>query len=327
MTQEQHSIDIVFTWVDGNDPEHQLKMKPYLKNSEHLHDDVAGPTRFRPSGELLFSVASVFRFAPFVRKIFIVTDNQQPLLQEVIRQHFPESSIQIEIVDHKTIFRGFEEVLPVFSSRSIETMLYRIPGLSEHFVYFNDDFFIIRPVSPGDWFENNKSVVYGYWRSVWIDRSISYLKPRKQGHKPVGYKDGILTAAKTLHENFRYFYMSHAPLPLQRSTFETYFSKHPDILRKNASHKFRHKTQFNPQGLFYLLGFRKGQCIAAGKEKVLFMKPVGRGEHYVSKKIKDAEKDPGIKFLCVESMDMATTADKQQITKWLGEIINIQTGL
>lgn len=324
MNSESTNIDVVFTWVDGNDPRHIAKMRPYLQNSEHLHDDIAGPTRFRPSGELLFSVASIFRYAPFVRNIYVVTDNQEPQIQETIKQHFPESTTKIIIVDHKTIFEGFEEFLPVFSSRAIETMLYRIPDLSEQFVYFNDDFFLLRPIQPVDWFQNNIAMAYGYRRSILVDKLISFVKPRKKGHKPIGYKDGLLRAAETVKEKSSYFYMQHAPFPILRSTLEDYFTNNQDILKVNISDKFRSKDQFNPQELFYLLGFRRKKCILAKNKKVLFMKPVNRGDKYVPEKISIANANPDIAFGCVESMDMATDQDKKRITEWFEKLTGVK---
>lgn len=65
-------IDVVIARVDGNDPKHRDKMKPYLDPQSPESDDIAGPTRFRSEGEIFYCVVSILRFAPFVRKIFIV---------------------------------------------------------------------------------------------------------------------------------------------------------------------------------------------------------------------------------------------------------------
>lgn len=110
-------IDVVIAWVDGNDPKHRDKMKPYLDPQSAKSDDIAGPTRFRSEGEIFYCVASILRFAPFVRKIFIVTDEQNPHLEEFVQKNFPDNHrTPIEIVDHKILFRGYEQYLPIFSS-------------------------------------------------------------------------------------------------------------------------------------------------------------------------------------------------------------------
>lgn len=320
---DKKEIDIVITWVDGNDATHQQKIKPYLLNPEQLNDDIAGPTRFRSEGEIFYCVASIFRFAPFIRKIFVVTDQQDPKLNDFILKNFPESNIGIEIIDHKVIFKGFGSYLPVFNSLSIETCLYRIPGLSENFVYFNDDFFLTSHVQPDDWFTNDKVVAYGYWRSIILDQILRLVKPRKNGHKPFGYKDSILNAATIAGKKQKYFYMMHSPQPLKKSIFEKFYTVHPDIFTSNISHKFRQNTQFNPQALFYLIAFDKNMCIRNQEKKTLFIKPVSRGKSYIERKIKDFENDQDIHFCCIESIDMAPHSDQVKIFKWLQNLLEI----
>ena len=70
---------------------------------------------------------------------------------------------KIRIVDHRAIFRDHLEALPTFNSRSIEAMLYRIPGLAEQYVYFNDDMSLIKPVGPEHFFGPNGPVLRGYY--------------------------------------------------------------------------------------------------------------------------------------------------------------------
>ena len=75
-------VDVVISWVDGNDPAHKQKIQPYLDSQARKSEDIAGPTRYGSVGEIFFCVASIYRFAPFIRKIFIITDNQNPNLDE-----------------------------------------------------------------------------------------------------------------------------------------------------------------------------------------------------------------------------------------------------
>ena len=84
----EKTIDVVITWVDGRDPLHRKKMSAYVKETETAHEDVAAPTRFFSEGEIYYCVASILRFAPFVRKIFIITDEQNPDLVPFIKHKF-----------------------------------------------------------------------------------------------------------------------------------------------------------------------------------------------------------------------------------------------
>ncbi|MGC3978754.1 MAG: hypothetical protein QM751_11310 [Paludibacteraceae bacterium] len=167
----------------------------------------------------------------------------------------------IIIVDHKVIFSGYEDILPVFNSLSIENCLYRIPDLSENFVYFNDDFFLMRPIKPSDWFRDDKAVAYGQWRSVIIDNFIRKLKPKRKGRKPFGFRDSMLNAAKVAGAKSTYFCIQRTPLPLKRSILEHFYSQHSGYFSKNISPKFRNNRQFNPQALFYLLAFKSGNSV------------------------------------------------------------------
>jgi len=318
-------IDVVIAWVDGNDPKHQAKMKPYLDPQSAKSDDIAGPTRFRSEGEIFYCVASILRFAPFVRKIFIVTDEQNPHLEEFVQKNFPDNRTPIEIVDHKILFRGYEQYLPVFSNRPLETLFYRIPDLSENYVYFNDDFFLIRPLEKIDWFVEDKIVAYGYWRSLVLDRLLWLIKPMKNGHKPVGFKDGMVMAARKYGKRWRYFHLDHAPHPLKKSVMADYYAKNPSMLLSNISYKFRSGKQFNPQELYYLCMFDADRVIVRpALDYLLYMKPVNRGKGYIPRKLKKYEENPNLKFCCIGSLDLATDDDRNTLLNWLKNLLDIE---
>ena len=155
--------DVVIAWVDGDEPAHKSKKQRYLTGKKEMeHDDIAGAMRYRSTGEIYYCVASILRFAPWVHRIFIVTDEQDPHVDEFVKRNFPDNTIPIEIVDHKVLFRGYEDYLPTFNSISIETMTWRIPDLNEHFIEFNDDFILAAPTTPEDFFTSDGKVIcYG----------------------------------------------------------------------------------------------------------------------------------------------------------------------
>ena len=100
-------IDAVITWVDGDDPRHRAKRQQFGTQRQFSEENVAGDTRFKSLGEIFYCVASINRFAPWINKIYIVTDEQNPNLEPFLEHHFPEGYIPMEIVDHKVIFRGY----------------------------------------------------------------------------------------------------------------------------------------------------------------------------------------------------------------------------
>ena len=318
-------MDVVISWVDGNDPAHKKKMQPYLASIKHITDDIAGTTRYNSVGEIYYCVASIFRFAPFVRKIFIITDNQNPHLETFIQKNFHRSTIQLEIIDHSVLFRSYEQFLPVFNSRAIETCTFHIPDLSENYVYFNDDFFLVRPIKHEDWYRDNRIVAYGHWRNIWLDKLLWLAKPLKKGHKPVGFKDSMLLSALKLKRKWTYFHLEHIPHPLKKSVLEAFYAKNQSLFFSNISHKFRSAKQFNTQALYYLLMFQANRAILTStKDVFLYIKPVRRGAGYIPRKLRTFEQNKQIKFCCMGSLDMATDAHRNELLSWLQQLLKIE---
>ena len=247
-------VDLVICWVDGGDPEHRSKRRQYAPpSSANLMREATDETRFGNVGEIYFSIASILKYAPFIRKVWIVTDNQKPpLLEEFARAGLCGEDF-IEIVDHTTIFRGYEEYLPTFNSLTIEGMIWRIPGLSEQFVYMNDDFFLCREILRSDWFHDGLPRIYATRR-----QRIGHTKPQTLKHRifpalmrsdyPPYYRmqenaAALVSKAKT------FWRCPHQPHALRRSTFERYFLDHDDVLRDIISHRFRGQDQAWPVAL------------------------------------------------------------------------------
>lgn len=131
-------IDFVYLWVDGSDPKWQAKRNACIGNTQKK-SAVNCEGRYANNDELKYSLRSLELYAPWIRKIFIVTDDQVP-------EWLDTSNPKVRIVDHKEILPS--QSLPCFNSQVIEHFLYKISGLSEHFLYGNDDMYINKPVAP-----------------------------------------------------------------------------------------------------------------------------------------------------------------------------------
>jgi hypothetical protein len=138
-------IDAVYTWVDGQDPDWQRRRAEIT--GESYHPESSSAARFINRDELRYSLRSLHLNAPWFRNIYIVTDDQVPDWLDTTQPN-------IQVVSHKEIFSD-PSVLPVFNSHAIESQLHHIDGLAEHFVYFNDDMFIGRPLAPQAFFLSN----------------------------------------------------------------------------------------------------------------------------------------------------------------------------
>ncbi|RBL99630.1 capsular biosynthesis protein [Glutamicibacter soli] len=140
-------VDVVYTWVDGNDPKWKSKKDacmgiPHSDKSE-FHAEAVSDSRFESRDELKYSLRSIALFAPWVRNIYIVTDDQIPSWLDT-------DNPRIKIIDHKEIMKP--ENLPTFNSNAIISNIHHIPGLSEHFIFFNDDVMLGQRVSKSDFF-------------------------------------------------------------------------------------------------------------------------------------------------------------------------------
>lgn len=143
-------VDIVYTWVDGSDQEwrrlrRQYQQAGFQNGAEHPSAD--DEARYRNRDELRYSLRSVYMYADFFRRIYILTNGQVP---DWLNTDYPD----IQVVTHSDIFLD-AGALPTFNSHAIESQLHHIDGLSEHFVYLNDDVFIGRPLTPEHFFTPN----------------------------------------------------------------------------------------------------------------------------------------------------------------------------
>ncbi len=316
-------IDVVIPWVDGNDPVLNAKRQKYGSAKVFNQVNVAGATRYANVGEIYWCVASLNRFAPWLNKIYIVTDGQDPEIGPFLAECFPEGHIPVEIIDHKTIFAGYEEYLPVFNSISIESMCWRIPGLSEHYIYTNDDLLLTAPASPSDFFASEDSIIA---RVTWFNlpwmRLLRWLKPKKNGIKPHSFKWTMAQAAFVAGERWRFMKMYHTPRGLLRSYFEQFYAEHPDLLIRNIRYKFRDNDQYSPHELQYLGLYRQGRCkVLPVKDYGFYIEPKKK-PGYVAGKMKSLV-GGNYKCACFNSLDQAYDEDRRDIVAWIEKRLDL----
>ena len=243
-------IDAVITWVDGGDPLHRAKRQHYQPRVA-LNANATNPHRWACNDELSYCLRSIANHAPWIARIWIITDAQTPDLSRLP----PALTDRITIVDHLTVFAGHEDVLPTFNSLAIETLLWRIPGLAEHFVYFNDDVFLTGPLAPGHVFCGDAPVLRGNW----VDHRAIAADPASRDDPTLLHPLTQINAAMLAGFGAdRLFRAAHVVHPLRRSVLARLYDQHRSAFLANISHRFRCVSQFLPQGL------HNHACIAAG---------------------------------------------------------------
>lgn len=322
------AIDAVITWVDGSDPQHVARLRAHLASLGGPLPNSAHATRFHDAGEIEYCIASIFRFAPWISRIHIVTDQQvPPLLAKLTASRWRD---RVVVVDHREIFAGFEHHLPTFNSRAIISVLWRIPGLAEHFIYFNDDFVLLRPVRSDDFFRDGQVILRGQWRLQSVHNPLRRLVlalRRWAGRDPHQNQTARVRnlaaqeySAQLAGFSQRYLRMFHNPFPMRRSTLEQFFAKHPDLLEANLVPKLRAASQFKTECLAACLEHAQGCAWFDNTLQTAQIKPDRQGRRRLCRKLADAAAER-YAFAVVQSLDQAEPAIYRLIVNWLEQRI------
>ena len=250
-------IDFVVLWVDGNDSEWLAEKRKYQSN---VVDDSNAPNRFRDWG-LMPYFRAIEKFTPWVRKIHFVTCGHLP---SWLNTDHPK----LDHVKHSDYIPS--EYLPTFSANTIEMNIHRIPDLAEHFVFFNDDMFIIRPMGQNSFFNDGLPCSYGaevpaqfmgapgIWQHLIVNdlRVINnHFEKKEQVHlfknkylnKAYRWQDNLRTRAvqKLFPDAFLGFKNLHAPAAFLKSTFQEIWKAEPELLERTCEHRFRSNDDVN----------------------------------------------------------------------------------
>lgn len=236
-------VDAVYTWVDSQDPDWQDLFAKFSddRSPRDAKDDLEArdrlADRFLSRDELRYSLRSLLQFAPWIRQVHIVSNCKPP-------EWFDESNQRVRWIRHEEILDS--AVLPTFNSHAIETAIHRIPGLSEHFLYFNDDLFVMRPVKKSDFFVPNglakiRPERYGVIHGEVDSRDPDYINAARNGQALLQSAFGK-TATKP---------HTHSPQSMRQSVAkasEERFAAAFEITRRS---RFRSTTDIAPVSFLY----------------------------------------------------------------------------
>lgn len=229
--KDTKSIDIVYTWVDDQDPVWQQAKASILSGYSYgVTPDAKSKTRFRNRDELKYSLRSVLKYAPFVHHIYIVTCGHKP---SWLKKH-----PKVTVVSHDKIFKN-KGHLPTFNSQAIESNLHRIPHLRERFIYFNDDVFLGRKMRPRNFYSKHGKIKIF---SAGGNTPRGPVQPQDIGHT-ASWKNanGFLD----MHYGVRGRpYLAHAPFALRKSLMSKFEELFPDVVDRVISHRFRSPDDF-----------------------------------------------------------------------------------
>ena len=249
-------IDIVVTWVDMNDPSWKEEFNKYSVNPLNENNGLVD-ARFRDYGFLKYWFRGVEKFAPWVRKIHFVTSGQKPEWLNV-------DNPKLNLVDHKDFIP--KDFLPTYNSVVIERYMYKIPGLADKFVYFNDDFYMLRPIPVERFFKNGLPcdiAVFQYnpsW-SQWYKtlknnirlinrhfdkKEVTDKYSDKWFSEEYGKKGRINRWLKP-YGKFITLRVHHNAQPYLKSTFENVWETEGEELTKTSVNRFRSSSDYSPE--------------------------------------------------------------------------------
>ena len=249
-------IDFVVTWVDNEDPQWQAAFRRWLPAA--VTDLDIGKERYRNWHLLRYWFRGVERFAPWVRKIHFITNGQLP---SWLNTQHPK----LHLVKHSDIMPP--EALPTFNSNAIEMCLDKIEGLSENFVYFNDDVFLVGHVGQDYFFRNGLpcDVAVTRWhnkqdgvmRSI-VDNNLRVLNGHfskysvilRQANKwftrAYGWHNIRENLLALLQPRFAGFLEPHSVLPIQRHTLAELRNACAPQMEQTTLARFRSSSDINP---------------------------------------------------------------------------------
>ncbi|KAL6633131.1 hypothetical protein U3516DRAFT_885698 [Neocallimastix sp. 'constans'] len=233
------NISIVYTWVNGSDPNHQEIKSNYNGGIKKVDQ------RDRSMDELRYSLRSLEKNLPWHEGlIYIVSPNQIP---SWLNTEHP----RIKIIDQATLLPP--EYNPTFNSFSIEFYLDKIPGLTERFIQLNDDYFFKRYIHPSFFFNQKKFPNFYYGRTH-VHKGfkeayqISNLKEKTTWHKKywgsIFHTNGVIK--EKYGEEAHIVMLQHAPYVWYRDIFEPMRQYYGKYISQTLSHKFRHPLDLIP---------------------------------------------------------------------------------
>lgn len=241
-------IDMVYLWVDDRDPAWQARRQARLGRLEQVPLVAStAAERFREQDELRYSLRSVERFAPWVRNIYLVTDQQRP--DWLVDEH-----PKLRVVDHREIFPP--EALPTFNSHAITARVHHIDGLSEHFLLMNDDVLLGRQVGPERFFHANGLVKFFLSRSPIPSGPVApgdppHMAARKRVRDLIERDFGF-----TPWQTFK-----HTPVPMKRSHLRHLEERFADEVARTVASPFRSSDDIVPSWLHHYSAYAEGAAV------------------------------------------------------------------
>lgn len=322
-------IDLVVTWLDSSDPDWQKLRDSFSPNTK---GDIS-TARFRDMGIFQYWFRAVEIYAPWVHKVYLVTNGKFP---NWINKENPK----LELVKHEDYIP--KECLPTFNSCTIELHMHKIKGLSEHFVYFNDDVLLNKPITPEYYFKDglpcdiNKETCYnvpiytandrfGIYMSMLADIGIINRHFRRWNtvrHSPkrwfgphLGIRGLLMSAMLSKQRLFVGFSNYHLEQAFLKSVFDEVWEHEPDFMNASCA-RFREEITANPY-IFKYWQFATNRFFPMKRSGEFFFLI----ERNVLKSIEKTLEEAKVASVCLNDTPLCADDDFEYISSRLKEML------
>ncbi len=257
MKTKNEKIDLVVMWVDGSDPKWRAEKEQYTNSTVSEYAD--GESRFRDWDLMRYWFRGIEKHMPFINKVFFITWGHLP-------EWLDTSNERLVVVNHRDYMP--EEYLPTYNSSTIELNIHRIKGLSENFILFNDDYFVIAPTKEEMFFKNNlpcdmlHSVIFynydvrsDFWHIPFNDLGLinKHFSARKSAIKNFFKWVNPVYGPRVMFSNLIRMQFSrtsgfrdhHLHVCYKKSTFKKIWDIEGELLDKICRNKFRTTKDVN----------------------------------------------------------------------------------
>ncbi|MEU9338111.1 stealth family protein [Streptomyces sp. NPDC048290] len=280
-------VDAVYTWVDGDDPELAAKRAAHQRGTRNeIAPRETGASRYTSHDELKYALRSLEMYASFIRHVYVVTDSQKP-------SWLNSETPGLTLVDHRDILPP--DALPVFNSHAIESRLHHIPGLSEHYLYFNDDVFINRPVTAGHFFHGN-----GIARIPFSPLKLGVGAPHPLEPAPNSAGKNTREVIQRFHGRQITHKSLHTPHPQLLPVMREMEALHIEELENTSYSRFRSTTDLAPAStLHHHWAIATGRAVPADYR----FRYVQLGTPDMSRRLARLAAGEDIDFFCLNDVD------------------------
>jgi len=269
-------VDLVYIWMDATNEAQAAEREAAIQawDSNLVHHDSRVPKRFsrHPHG-LRFALTFALEFAPWINKIHVVmSDMDRPpvWMDNMIRETStkPGGEPRIVVRHHREIFPD-DSHLPTYNSFAIEAWLHRIPDLTEHFIYFNDDMMIAGPVEKAMFFSNTGLP------HLWPDLQVGVVKnvrPKEDAYWGTIRRSNNLLEKSAIGTQLNglkwaYYIPEHQARAMRKSLMEQAHDLFSEALVRTSSNKFRSTTDVWSLHLAFQVGLVTHRAIVSGHNK------------------------------------------------------------